>query len=210
MRILRCIWFQCLEFFEPRLIFYFSSNILNIIWFLSFVSHTSPCLSRLLLSCVVVTEGMMTSMMWLPWVVWTWLRRPRGYWAPQNLLGHRYGPVKMKFSFMLCLYNIKLGKLVSSGKLVCPLVLQPVNVTLITNPLMQYVCHSHQVWLSCEIPFFILLWSFTHMSVLPFLALLCVLSLWLPTLLLASHNPTHILRSLWLGIVCLNKAGTYL
>jgi len=121
MKILHCIWRQCLGYFEPRLTFYFSSHILNITWFLSFVSYTSPCLSQLLLNCVVVTEGMMTSMMWLPWVVWTWLRRPREYWAPQNLLGHRYGPVKTKFSFMLCLYNIKLGKLVSSTKLVCPL-----------------------------------------------------------------------------------------
>jgi len=121
MKILHCIWLQCLGYFEPQLTFYFSFNILNITWFLSFVSHTSPCLSRLLLNCVVVTEGMMTSMMWLPWVVWTWLRRPREYWAPQNLLGHRYGPVKTKFSFMLCLSNIKLGKLVSSSQLVCPL-----------------------------------------------------------------------------------------
>ena len=121
MKILRCIWLHCLGCFEPRLTFYLSSNILNITRFLSLVSHTSPCLSRLLLNCVVVTEGMMTSMMWLPWVVWTWLRRPREYWAPQNLLGHRYGPVKTKFSFMLCLYNIKLSKLVRSSKLVCSL-----------------------------------------------------------------------------------------
>lgn len=62
----------------------------------------------------------MTSMMWLQWVVSIWLRRPREYWAPQNMQGHKYGPAKMKFSSMLCLYNIKLGKQVSYvSRLVC-------------------------------------------------------------------------------------------
>jgi hypothetical protein len=149
MKILHCIWLQCLGYFEPQLTFYFSSNILIITWFLSFVSHTSPCLSQLLLNCVVVTEGMMTSMMWLPWVVWTWLRRPREYWAPQNLLGHRYGPVKTKFSFMLCLYNIKLGKLVSSSKLECPLCASASECHTDNKSLMHYVCHSCSLCWRC-------------------------------------------------------------